>query len=105
MPPPSSSTSLNRTKLDKKLAEEVSHGGFNLEPMERGIQSALSDSRIRYQIDYEAFVRSGIDPARRMVQHGPVTRMPLGQLLQEILDQVPARYRTQGDILMIRPRP
>jgi hypothetical protein len=98
-----SSTSPVASDLEMRLAEKISIAGLNFETMERIIPYVLADTSIKYEIDHEAFIRSGIDPAKRRVMHAPAHDIARGKLLQEILDQVPARYYREGDTLRIVP--
>jgi hypothetical protein len=100
-----SSTSPTPSDVQTKLAEEVSRGGYNLDAVTKCVASLLAGTGIEYRIDYDAFVRKGIDPAKRQVTHGPVENVARGRLLQQVLDQVPARYHVEGDTLIIVPKP
>ena len=101
---PTASTTAE-TGLAQKLEASISVGGWNQDPLPKTLDALLGPLGIEYIIDQDAFSRGGIDPDRRLVAYGPREDVPVGTLLQFILDQVPARYRTEGGKLIILPRP
>ena len=104
-PPPSRSfTSPSASDLDPRLAEKVSIGGLNQDSIERILPFVLAGSSLKYEIDYEAFRRAGIDLTNRRVMHRPADGIPRSQLLNEVLDQIPATYSLRDNTVRIGPQ-
>jgi hypothetical protein len=91
--------------LKDKFAKKVTRtAGFNQDTLDKAMASFCRDYNIKYRIERDAFAARGIDLAKPNVAMGPVKDTALGQVLQKVLDQVPATYRIEKETLVILPQ-
>ena len=94
-----------KESLKDKLARKVTRpAGFNQDTLDKAMASFCREYDITYRIERAAFADRGIDLAKRNVAIRPVKDTPMGDILQEVLDQVPATYRVEKEVLVIVPK-
>ena len=89
--------------LANRLNTEVTDGGLSLCTLAEALRTLLPGRGIPYRIDADAFAAEGIDLTKAVIATPPPQREPLGQLLQRLLDLVPAGYTVDGDTVVISP--
>jgi hypothetical protein len=95
-------------ELEAKLAKPITDAGQEQTKLGTLLQTLLGEKygNVKYLLSENAFKEAGVTGIEDKLVFLPrVNKVPLGDVLKRVLDQVNATYRIVGDTVLIYPAP